>query len=268
MKLQDKVVIVTGGGGGIGSAMGRRFAAEGARAIVLADRDLARAEAAALAIGGGARAVACDVADDGAVRALLDEVEAREGTIDLYCSNAGIGTGIGVEAGDDAWNEVWRVNLMSTVVAARHLVPRWVERGGGYLLVTASAAGLLTSLGDAAYSATKHAAVGLAEWLSITYGDRGIKVSCLCPQGVRTNMTMSAEAEGKLGIEQVRALGMIEPDEVAAAVVEGLDDERFLILPHPQALEYFRNKAENYGRWLGGMRKFHRQLSQGGRTQP
>lgn len=262
MKLQHKVVVVTGGGGGIGSAMGRRFAAEGARAVVLADRDQARAEEAAAAIGPIARGVACDVADDVAVKALIDEVEAREGSIDLYCSNAGIGLGTGIGASDAEWNEVWRVNVMSTVIAARHLVPRWVERGGGHLLVTASAAGLLTSLGDAAYSATKHAAVGLAEWIWITYGDRGVKVSCLCPQGVRTNMTMGPHAAGQIGIEQVRALGMIEPDEVAAVVVEGLEDERFLILPHPQALDFFRHKAENYGRWLGGMRKFQRQLGQ------
>ncbi len=265
MELKDRVVVVTGGAGGIGSALGRRFATEGARAVILADRDGARAEEVAKSIGSGgvARSVQCDVGDDGAVAALIDEVEAREGPIDLYCANAGIGAGTGIEASDSEWNEVWRVNLMSTVVAARHLVPLWLERGSGYLLVTASAAGLLTSLGDGAYTATKHAAVGLAEWLWITYSDRGVKVSCLCPQGVRTNMVFGKQAEGHIGIEQVKKLGVIEPEEVAAAVVEGLGDERFLILPHPQVLDYFRNKAENHGRWLGGMRKFQRQLREG-----
>jgi NAD(P)-dependent dehydrogenase (short-subunit alcohol dehydrogenase family) len=260
MDVRDKVVVVTGGAGGIGSALGRRLAAEGARAVVLADRDGARAEEVAVSIGLAARGTVCDVGDDAAVAALIDDIEAREGPIDLFCANAGIGAGSGIEAPDSEWNEVWRVNLMSTVVAARHLVPRWVERGGGYLLVTASAAGLLTSLGDAAYTATKHAAVGLAEWISITYGDQGVKVSCLCPQGVRTNMVFGKQAEGHIATEQVKKLGVIEPEEVAAAVVEGLADERFLILPHPQVLDYFRNKAENHGRWLGGMKKFQRQL--------
>ncbi len=260
MNVKDRIVVVTGGAGGIGSALGRRFAAEGARAVVLADRDGARADEVADAIGPSVRGARCDVGDDAAVAALIDEVEARDGPIDLYCANAGIGAGTGIEAPDSEWNEVWRVNLMSTVIAARHLVPRWVERGGGYLLVTASAAGLLTSLGDAAYTATKHAAVGLAEWIWITYSDRGVKVSCLCPQGVRTNMVFGKQAEGHIGIEQVKKLGVIEPEEVADAVVEGLADERFLILPHPQVLDYFRNKAENHGRWLGGMRKFQRQL--------
>ena len=260
MELKDKVVVVTGGAGGIGSALGRRFAAEGARAVVLADRDEARAEEVAASIGAGARGVACDVADDQAVAALVDEVERREGPIDLYCANAGIGAGTGLEAPDAEWNEAWRVNTMGTVVAARHLVPRWIERGSGYLLVTASAAGLLTSLGDAAYTATKHATVGLAEWIWITYSDRGVKVSCLCPQGVRTNMVFGRQAEGNIGIEQVKLLGVIEPEAVADSVVEGLRDERFLILPHPEVSDYFRSKAENHGRWLGGMRKFQRQL--------
>ena len=264
MNLKDKVVVVTGGGGGIGSALGRRFVAEGARAVILADRDGARATAAATGIGSAARGVEVDVAHADAVLAMVDAIEKREGPIDLYCSNAGVGFGTGVGAPDAEWNEAWRVNVMSGVIAARVMVPRWVERGGGYLLITASAAGLLTSLGDAAYSATKHAAVGLAESIWIEYGDQGVKVSCLCPQGVRTNMTMGPQTEGHVGINQVRALGMIEPEVVAEAVVEGLADERFLILPHPEALEFFRNKAENYGRWLGGMRKFLRTL----RTPP
>jgi NAD(P)-dependent dehydrogenase (short-subunit alcohol dehydrogenase family) len=260
MELQDKVVVITGGGGGIGRALGRRFASEGARAVVLVDLDRAAADEAAASIGAQARGVACDVANSTAVAALIDDVETREGHIDLYCANAGIARGIDVDASDEQWNEMWRVNVMSTVIAARHLLPRWVERGGGYLMVTASAAGLLSTLGDAGYSATKHAAVGLAEWIAITYGDRGIKVSCLCPQGVRTKMVFGPGTEGALGAEQVRRLGVIEPEEVAEVVVHALREERFLILPHPEVATYFRNKAENHDRWLGGMRKLQRQL--------
>jgi NAD(P)-dependent dehydrogenase (short-subunit alcohol dehydrogenase family) len=240
MELEGKVVVITGGGGGIGSALGRRFAAEGARGVVLADVDQSAAEAAAAAIGARARGVACDAADSNAVAAMVDEVERREGPIDLFCSNAGIARGLDVDAPDEQWNEMWRVNVMSAVIAARHMVPRWTERQGGYLMITASAAGLLSTLGDAGYSATKHASVGLAEWIAITYGDRGIKVSCLCPQGVRTNMVFGPGTEGTLGAEQVRRLGVI--------------------LPHPEVATYFRNKAENHDRWLGGMRKLQRQL--------
>ena len=260
MELQGKVVVITGGGGGIGRALGRRFASEGARGVVLADVDQAAVAAAAASIGACGRGVACDVADSKAVAAMVDDVEQREGPIDLFCSNAGIARGLDVDATDDQWNEMWRVNVMSGVIAARHMLPRWIERQGGYLMVTASAAGLLSTLGDAGYSATKHAAVGLAEWISITYGDRGIKVSCLCPQGVRTNMVFGPGTEGTLGAEQVRMLGVIEPEEVAEAVVRGLREEHFLILPHPEVATYFRSKAENHDRWLGGMRKFQRQL--------
>ena len=263
MDLANRVVVVTGGAGGIGSALGRRFLAEGARAVVLADRDGERAVEVAASLGAGARGVACDVGDDAAVAALVSEVEEREGPIDLYCANAGIALGTGFESPLDEWEAAWHVNLMGTVVAARHLLPRWLERGGGYLLVTASAAGLLTTLGDAAYTATKHAAVGLAEWIWISYGDRGVRVSCLCPQGVRTPMVLRPTASGTPGAEQVIRLGLIEPEQVAEAVVEGLGDERFLILPHPEVAEYFRLKGENHGRWLGGMRKMQRQLRSG-----
>jgi NAD(P)-dependent dehydrogenase (short-subunit alcohol dehydrogenase family) len=255
VNLEGKVAVVTGGAGGIGSALARRFVQEGAKAVVVADVR----EAADLPER--TRAVVCDTADDAAVKALIDDVESREGPIDLYCANAGIAVGADVTTADDVWNQVWHVNVMGSVVAARHLVPRWVERGDGYLLVTASAAGLLTTLGDAAYAATKHAAVGLAEWIAITYGDRGVKVSCLCPQGVKTRMVLGDDGEGQLGTSQVKALGLIEPEEVADAVVEALAEERFLVLPHPEVLQYFRNKADNYGRWIGGMRKFQRSLS-------
>lgn len=260
MELRDRVAVVTGGGGGIGSALGRRFASEGARAVVLADIDGAAAARAADAVGGGARGVRCDVSDGAAVAALIDDVERRDGPIDLFCANAGIARGIDVTADDASWDEMWRVNLMSTVVAARALIPRWVERGGGYLLVTASAAGLLTTLGDAGYTATKHASVGLAEWIAITYGDQGVRVSCLCPQGVRTNMVFGPGTDGTVGAEQVRRLRIIEPDEVADAVVTGLREERFLILPHPEVARYFQAKAADHDRWLAAMRKFQRDL--------
>jgi NAD(P)-dependent dehydrogenase (short-subunit alcohol dehydrogenase family) len=260
VELRDSVAVVTGGGGGIGSALGRRFAVEGARAVVLADIDGAAAERAAELIGRGARAVECDVSSDRDVASLVDDVENREGPIDLYCANAGIARGLDVTAPDEAWDEMWRVNLMSTVVAARHLVPRWVKRGRGYLVVTASAAGLLTTLGDAGYTATKHAAVGLAEWIAITYGDQGVRVSCLCPQGVRTNMVFGPGTDGTIGAEQVRRLRVIEPDEVADAVVSALREERFLILPHPEVARYFQAKAADHDRWLAAMRKFQREL--------
>jgi NAD(P)-dependent dehydrogenase (short-subunit alcohol dehydrogenase family) len=256
----DKVAVVTGGGGGIGSALGRRFASEGARAVVLVDIDGAAATRAAESIGGAARGAQCDVADGRAVAALVDDIERRDGPIDLFCANAGIARAIDVSADDAAWNEMWRVNVMSTVVAARNLVPRWLERGGGYLLVTASAAGLLTTLGDAGYTATKHASVGLAEWIAITYGDQGVRVSCLCPQGVRTNMVFGAGTDGTVGAEQVRRLRIIEPEEVAEAVVSGLREERFLILPHPEVARYFQAKAADHDRWLAAMRRFQREL--------
>ncbi len=261
MELGGRVVVITGGAGGIGSALGRRFAAEGARAVVLADLDGDRAESAARGIGPAARGTVCNVGDSAGIATLVEDVESREGPIDLFCSNAGVALGAGTEAPDEQWDLAWRVNTMATVRAARVMIPRWLDRGGGYLLVTASAAGLLTSLGDATYAATKHALVGLAEWLAITYGDRGIKVSCICPQGVRTEMVFGARAEGHLGAEQVKRLRVIEPGEVADAVVSGLADERFLILPHPEALEFFRAKAQDYERWLAAMRKFQRSLS-------
>jgi NAD(P)-dependent dehydrogenase (short-subunit alcohol dehydrogenase family) len=262
MNLQGKVVVITGGAGGIGSALAQRFAAEGARMVVLADLRAARAREVAAAIGPAARGVGCDVTDGEAVAALVRDVTELDGPIDLYCSNAGIGAGSGLDAGDEEWERVFRVNVAATVAAARALMPGWLERGDGYLLVTASAAGLLTTLGDGAYAASKHAAVGLAEWLAVTYGDRGVKVSCLCPQGVRTEMVSSASADGHLASEQVKVLGLMEPEEVAEAVVQGLAAETFLILPHPEVLTYWRRKTEDPDRWLAGMRRFQARLNQ------
>lgn len=249
MRIEGQCVVVTGAASGIGAALARRFVAEGARGVVVADVQKAALDAVA-AEGGDTLAVQCDVTDEAQILALADAAEDRFGPIDLFCSNAGIV----VPGGADASNEIWRrsldVNLMAHVYAARIMVPRMIERGGGYLLQTASAAGLLSQIGSAPYSVTKHAALALAEWLAITYGDQGIKVSVLAPQAVRTAMTAGIENGGVAGVD-----GMIEPDTVADAVVRGLATEAFLILPHPQVMEYFRRKASDYDRWITGMQR-------------
>jgi NAD(P)-dependent dehydrogenase (short-subunit alcohol dehydrogenase family) len=250
MHIIDRVVVVTGGASGIGRALARRFAAEGAKQVVVADRDGEGARAAAEEVGGVAYTV--DVSREDEITRLIDIVEAEHGPIDLFCSNAGIGIGGGAEAPDAAWQRIWEVNVMAHVWAARHLVPRMIARGGGYLMNTASAAGLLSQIGSAPYAVTKHAAVGLAEWLAITHGDDGIKVSVLCPQAVRTAMTAGNE-DGVASVD-----GMIEPEEVAEACVRAIEAEEFLILPHPEVLDYMRRKTSDYGRWIGGMRKLTR----------
>lgn len=251
MKLQDKVVVVTGGANGIGRALSKRFAAEGARGVVVADLDLESARQIAGEVNG--LAVKTDVSIESEVVTLVAETIERFGQIDLFCSNAGIGGVPGfsqVTNGD--WQRIWEVNVMAHIYAARAVLPAMIERGEGYLLNTASAAGLLTQIGSAPYSVTKHAAVAFAEWLAVTYGDRGIKVSCLCPQGVRTAM-LNAAAES--GTSAFLLQGAIEPEELAEAVVKGLAEEKFLILPHPEVAKYFQNKANDYDRWIGGMRK-------------
>ena len=256
MDLHDKVAVVTGGGNGIGAALCRRFAAEGARTVVVADLDAARATAVAAEVGG--EAAALDVSDGDAVAALVDRTEEAHGPIDLFCSNAGIGGIGGVEVPLDIWQRTWDVNLMAHVHAARAVLPGMLARGEGYLLQTASAAGLLTNLGAAPYSVTKHAAVALAEWLAITYGDRGIKVSCLCPQFVRTDLLddLATTPETRAWVEGAA----LEPDDVAEAVIAGLEAESFLILPHPEVETFFRRKAADYGRWLEGMRRLQEQV--------
>ena len=248
MELSGKHVVVTGGAGGIGAAMCRRFAAEGAGALVVADLDGPGAEAVAAEVGGLGLAV--DVADDAQVQGLVARAEEANGPIDLFCSNAGIAVVGVVEAPNEEWQRSWNINVMAHVYAARAVIPGMIERGGGYLLNTVSAAGLLSQIGSGPYSATKHAGIGLAESLSITYGDRGIKVSVLCPQAVRTAMTAGVDGGGVAGVD-----GMIEPEEVAEVVVKGLAAERFLILPHPTVETYMKRKVDDYDRWLGGMRR-------------
>ncbi len=253
MQLRDRIVVVTGAASGIGRAMARRFAQEGARKIICADLDGVGARAVAAEIAG--RGFATDVSREEDIVGLIRVVEAEEGPIDLFCSNAGIGVGGGMATPNDAWSRIWDINVMAHVWAARALIPLMVARGGGYLLNTSSAAGLLSQIGSAPYAVTKHAAVGLAEWLAITHGDQGIKVSVLCPQAVRTAMT-AGNPDGVASID-----GMMEPETVAEACVRAIETEQFLILPHPEVLEYMRRKAGDYDRWIGGMRKLNRRFT-------
>jgi NAD(P)-dependent dehydrogenase (short-subunit alcohol dehydrogenase family) len=257
MNLQEKVVVVTGGANGIGRALCRRFAAEGARGVVVSDIDFDAARKVADEING--LAVKTDVASEADVIALVAKAKEAFGPIDLFCSNAGIGGVPGFEeVSNEDWRRIWEINVMAHIYAARAALPQMLERGSGYLLNTASAAGLLTQIGSAPYSVTKHAAVSFAEWLAITYGDRGIKVSCLCPQGVKTNLLTAGALAGSAGF---LLAGAIEPEEAAEAVVRDLAEEKFLILPHPDVAEYFRRKANDYDRWLRGMRRLQEQVN-------
>jgi NAD(P)-dependent dehydrogenase (short-subunit alcohol dehydrogenase family) len=258
MTLADKVIVVTGGAHGIGRALCRRFAAEGARAVVVADIDTVAAARVAREVNGAA--IETDVSREADVVRLVEEVARRHGCVDLFCSNAGVAVHGGEGTPDAEWLRCWYVNVMAHVYAARAVVPVMLEHGGGYLLQTVSAAGLLTHLQSATYAVTKHAALALAEWLAITYGDRGIKVSALCPQGVKTDMLRRAEQDGGGFL----ADGAIEPEYLAGVVVEGLAAERFLILPHPEVAEYVRRKAGDCDRWLRGMRRLRDRGSSSG----
>jgi NAD(P)-dependent dehydrogenase (short-subunit alcohol dehydrogenase family) len=254
MRVTGKTIVITGAASGIGAALARRFAAEGAAGICLADLD--EDAAARVAAGLECRTVVCrtDVGDEAQVRAMV-EAAGELGPIDLMCSNAGIGTGAGLEATAEQWAATWAVNVQAHVYAARAVIPGMIERGGGYLLHTCSAAGLLSQPGDAPYAVTKHAAVAFAEWLALTYGDQGIGVSALCPQGVRTPL-LTGNLDGHMAAKAVAAAGaIIEPEDVAEAVVAGLDAERFLILPHPEVAEFVRRKAADPDRWLAGLRR-------------
>ena len=259
MELTERVAVVTGGASGIGRALAWRLAEEGARGVVLADLDAPGAHAVATEIGARALGVGCDVADEAQVIALVARAEEAFGPVDLFCANAGVAVGTDLDTPEDVWELALGVNVRAHVHAAKALLPGWLERGEGYFLATASAAGLLTQIGSAPYAVTKHAAVAFAEWLSVTYGDRGVRVSCLCPMGVRTAMTQVAEDtpdDLRLAAGVVAAAGdMLEPEQVADIVVAGLRAERFLILPHPEVLTFFQRKADDYDRWLAGMRR-------------
>ena len=254
MQLTAKIIVVTGGGNGIGRALCRRFAAEQAKAIIVADLDGDAARQVAAEIGG--TAVDADVSCEADVVRLVEQTVARHGAIDLFCSNAGIAANGDEHTPDAEWARCWGVNVMAHVYAARAVVPGMLARGEGYLLQTVSAAGLLTHPQSATYAVTKHASLAFAEWLSIAYGDRGIKVSALCPQGVRTDMLQRAELEGRSFLMDTA----VEPEQVAHDVVKGIAEERFLILPHPEVAEYVRRKATDRERWLRGMRRLRETL--------
>jgi NAD(P)-dependent dehydrogenase (short-subunit alcohol dehydrogenase family) len=249
MEIRGKVAIVTGGASGIGAGIARRFVQEGARGVVVADMNLDQAQAVAKEIG--ATAVRCDVSREADIQALVATTREKFGQVDIFMSNAGIlGTPGGIDLPDALWQKMWEVHGMAHVWAARAVVPAMIERGEGYFLVTASAAGLLNIVESAPYGVTKHAAVAFAEWLRIAYGRQGLRVSCLCPQSVQTAMT--AAGTGSAGVN-----GVLTPEQVAEDVVRTMRDEGFLVLPHPEVAKYFLNKAQDYDRWLGGMQKVY-----------
>jgi NAD(P)-dependent dehydrogenase (short-subunit alcohol dehydrogenase family) len=258
VEVPDKVVVVTGAASGIGRALARRFAAEGAKGVVVADLDGDGAERVASEIGEGALPFPCDVADPAHADALIGAAESAFGPVDLFCANAGVAVGADM-ATPAEWDLAFGVNVRAHIVQAERLLPGWLERGSGYFLSTASAAGIASQIGSAPYAVTKHAAVAFAEWLSITYGHRGVGVSCLCPMGVNTAMLEQGEEE--VAVRVVKAAApVLEPEDVASAVIDGLRTGQFLILPHPEVLEFLRRKAADYDRWLGGMRRLQASL--------
>src|SRR3954453_10232344 len=257
MEVENKNVVVTGGAGGIGRALAWKFVEEGAAGVVVADLEQADPQAVAGELGDRVSAFAGDISDQAIVEGLLAHAEEAHGPVDLFCANAGVAIGVMLEEDEAVWDTAFGVNIRSHIYAAKALVPGWVERGSGYFLTTASAAGIVSQIGCAPYAVTKHAAVAFAEWLSITYGDAGVGVSCLCPMGVNTNMlNAGAGDDGVTAGDVVRAAGMVvEPEQVADDVVAALREGRFLILPHPEVLTFFQRKAGDYDRWLAGMRR-------------
>jgi NAD(P)-dependent dehydrogenase (short-subunit alcohol dehydrogenase family) len=265
VELADSVAIVTGAASGIGRALALRFADEGARGVAVVDINEDGAQAVADQIGDRAIGLGCDVSDEGEVEAMIERTREAFGPVRVLCANAGVAHGTGLDTPDAVWDLTFDVNVRAHYLAARHLVPLWLQQGEGYFVSTASAAGLLTQIGDAPYSVTKHAAVAFAEWLSVTYGDRGIRVSCLCPMGVNTAMLQGglevSGAEG-LGPRVVAAAGqVIEPEQVADEVVTAMREERFLILPHPEVREFFRRRGDDHERWLAGMRRLQANIA-------
>lgn len=255
MDIRGRVVVVTGAGRGIGAAMCRQFAAAGAELVVVSDRDEEAAMSVASGLGTAGWAVRCDVAVESEVQGLVTQVLERVGRIDIFCSNAGITVKGGVEATNAEWQRIWDVNVMSRIYAARAVVPGMLQQGRGYFVQTASAAGLLTEIGSASYSVTKHADLALAEWLSVCYGREGIRVSCVCPLGVETDML-----DGDDPVHRYLHLHSITADAAAAEILRGIELETFLILPHPEVLEFYRLKGENYDRWLRGMQRLRQKL--------
>jgi NAD(P)-dependent dehydrogenase (short-subunit alcohol dehydrogenase family) len=261
MKLADKHVVITGAASGIGRAMALRFAREGAGGVVISDVDATGLQAVIRELEQVAPAAAakCDVSNPADIEALIDLAQERFGEIDLFCANAGIGGGAGLDDTSEVeWTQAFDVNVRAHVTAAELLIPGWVRRGEGYFLSTASAAGLLTVVGSAPYAVTKHGAVAFAEWLAITYGDRGVRVSCLCPMGVQTRLLDDGlEQRGEVGVGMRIVAGsgpVLDPAEVAETVVDGLDSERFLILPHPEVQTMFAAKATDHDKWIAAMR--------------
>ena len=254
MTIKDKIVVVTGASSGIGRALAQRFTQEGARRVVIADIDGAGLDR--VAQDTGALAIRTDVSQEAQIQHLIHHTESTVGPIDLYCSNAGIGLDGGEEVPDSGWQRIWNINVMSHIWASRALVPLMLARKQGYFLPTVSAAGLLTQIGSAPYAVTKHAALSFAEWLSVTYGDQGLKVSALCPQGVKTAMLLTPEPHSGTFLLE----GAIEPEVVAEAVVRGLESEQFLILPHPEVADYVNRKANDRDRWIRGMRRLQAKI--------
>lgn len=262
--MAGRTVVVTGGASGIGRALVRRFAQEGPRALVVADLNLESARTVAQEVGG--EAVQVDVGREDEILKLVARAREIGGQVDLFCSNAGVpGPPGGPEAPDEEWDRAWRINVMAHVWAARALIPEMVERGDGYLMSTASAAGLLTQVGAQVYSVTKHAAVSVAEWLAITYGDAGVKVSCLCPLGVRTPM-LDGAMEDTVGAAALLADELLDPEDVAETVLAAIREERFLILPHPRVAEYMARRGADDDRWIAGMRRLVRGARESGLT--
>jgi len=250
MNVKDKIVLVTGGANGIGRALCEKFYREGAKKIYVADLDFENAKLVAESING--KSFALDVGDENRVKSVVENILDECGQIDIVCSNAGIGGAEGgLEVENDVWQKIYEINVLSHLYLSRACFPSMIERGAGYFLITASAAGLLTHPTAAPYAVSKHAAVAFAEWLSIVYDEKGIKISCLCPQGVKTDLIRSAEGEP----ENFLMAEAITAEECADVVVKGLESEKFLILPHAEVAQYIVNKAENYDRWLHSLRK-------------
>lgn len=259
MNVKDKTIVVTGAGSGIGRCMVQTFINAGARQVVATDIDESKAEQTAMQFG--AIPARVDVTQEHEISSMIQDVEKEYGAINLFCSNAGLAIGHSEQAPNNEWQLSWDINVMSHVYAARHLLPRMIERGEGYFLNTVSAAGLLNQVGGAAYGVTKHAAIGFGEWLALTYRHLGIKVSVLCPQAVRTPMTISSSESGSGGVQAAAQNGMMEPEQVAECALQGLEEERFLILPHPEVTSYMQRKASDYDRWISGMNRLHLEMT-------